>query len=108
MGRQAPPKLTNVQEEVRRLLKADFYYESKHARVRMRQRGVTESQVRYILENGLRDPDRDEFDWDYEAWKYVICGRTPAEDKAIRVVFTISKVPPLPNQYAVVITVILV
>lgn len=107
MGRQAPPKLADVQAEVRRLLKADFYFESKHARARMRQRGITKAQVRFVLENGLRDPARDEYDWNYDTWKYVICGRSSEEDKAIRVVFTISQIPPLPNQYAVVITVIL-
>ncbi len=62
---------------------------ARHARTRAAERGITGAEMRAVLTTGWRLESKDEYEDEFETWKYVIQGRPSNDDVMVRVDFTI-------------------
>jgi hypothetical protein len=92
-------KITNLMDQIRVAIEVSKYYFVQHARNRLDQREVTESEVAYVLRNGWHEAQKDQYDDKHKTWKYAIRGKT-IDSRELRVV-VVFLIPDL-----VIITVI--
>ena len=74
--RKQPPKHDNVLKEVRKHLEAGTYLDTRHAKERKLERGITLPEVRYVLRHGHHEKRKDTFHETHNAWAYAIRGKT--------------------------------
>ncbi len=82
MAAQRSPKLEGVIEKVRAAAEAGDWRLTKHAEQRMIERDVVAPEVENVLMNGHHRPRNDEWNEEWKAWRYAICGRI--DDRNIR------------------------
>lgn len=70
-----PPKNEAIHELVLDAIKTGRYRFSAHALDCMRQRSITQMDVKDILLDGRREKRKDNFDPQFQCWKYAYCGR---------------------------------
>lgn len=80
-----PPKIENVMREARQSIALGLYRYTAHAEVRKYERRITEEDALFVIENGWRIPNRDEFCDIHKSWKYAIEGKT-LQDESLRVI----------------------
>lgn len=59
---------------------------SKHALIRMKERGIVISDIKEAIYNGQREGIKDQLTDDGSDWKYALRGKNEAGDKEIRLV----------------------
>jgi len=70
------PKLKNVVDLVQQCIESGRYLYTDHALVRMQGRDITRNEVKQVLLAGYREPRKDQYDEQWEAWKYAFNGLT--------------------------------
>ncbi len=78
-------KIADLMEQIHVAIEGSTYYFVQHARNRLDQREVTESEVAYVLKNGWHEAQKDQYDDKHKTWKYAIRGKT-IDSKELRVV----------------------
>ena len=106
MGKGSQPKIPDLLDVVRRLIEQGFYLETRHAQDRMRECNIIRLEVQHVLRNGVRQQAKDEFDDEWQTWKYAIRGQTLDSDRRLRLIVSIVEPGLLPNRNVNVITVI--
>jgi hypothetical protein len=79
----------DVMAEVKRCVADALYEETKHAKKRMRERGITRREICYALWYGWREKRKDRFDAGHEQWNYAIRGKT-REERDLRIVVALE------------------
>jgi hypothetical protein len=87
---QAPPKAERLLERIAEAVKAGRYVVSDHAYERSRDRLVPIPHVEHVLLHGFHEARKDQFNVDYNAWRYAIRGKSP-DRVPVRVVVTFAE-----------------
>ena len=92
MGRKKknPPKIEDLPGAIAQHLASGRYRSTYHSRLRQNERSISLQEIKYVLLNGRREPARDEFREEYQAWCYVIRGATRDGDKNLRIIISFS------------------
>jgi hypothetical protein len=81
-----PGKLPNVKTAIAEALASGRYQFQQHCKIRMRERGIFEVEVLYVLRHGRHEPRKDKFSEEFQAWRYAMRGKTLDLTKELRVV----------------------
>jgi len=85
MKKSRPPKLENVIEKAKQSIVKGRYRYTGHAEARKFERRITEEDALYVIENGWRVPNKDDFCEANKGWKYAFEGDT-LQDERLRVI----------------------
>lgn len=99
-----PGKTRNAHDAIKEAIMAGRYYETEHAKTKMRERTITRQEIRYVLLNGLHAKRKDKFDEWHNTWKYAIEGLSLDKDKRLRIIVALTT--DSKGDMAVLITVI--
>ena len=77
-------KIPNVLRLVRQRAHTGDFVILPHAKVRQVERNISVVDIVFVLKNGDRDPERDEFKEDFQSWNYAIKGRT-LDNRTLRI-----------------------
>ncbi len=80
-----PSKIENVTGKAKQCITTGFYRYTAHAEGRKYERMITEEDALYVIENGWRSPNRDDFCDIHQSWKYAFEGKT-LQDELLRVI----------------------
>ena len=80
-----PDKIKNLLDFVKRCIDNDNYRDSIHAQERKAQRGITITEILYVLRNGWHEKKKDEFKEEYQSWNYAIRGDT-VDEVSLRII----------------------
>ncbi len=72
---QRLPKLGELIEKLRTAAETGEWRLTKHAEQRMIERDVVLPEVENVLLNGYHKPKKDEWNAEWKAWRYAICGK---------------------------------
>jgi hypothetical protein len=97
--KKKPEKHKDVKRLVWASIDAGRYRETEHAVQRMKERGIDRQDILAILRDGAREPGKDEFKAEYNAWNYAFTGFTE-DERRLRVSIALD------SDYTIVITVI--
>lgn len=82
---QRPAKIEYVNAKARHCISIGSYRYTAHAESRKYERMITEEDALFVIENGWRNPSKDNFCDVHQSWKYVFEGKT-LQDELLRVV----------------------
>ena len=102
---QRPAKDPDALNLIREAVAKGRYIEKLHGTERLNERHVDRLEVRYVLLNGKRDKNRDEFSKKYYSWTYAIEGSTLDRDKRLRIIVALHS-DPLMGDVARIVSVI--
>ena len=71
-----PPKILDVLPRVRDGWAKGTYRDTRHAGERRAERVIILPEIYQIVEGGFREPSKDEFKEEWQAWNYAIRGKT--------------------------------
>ena len=69
-------KIPHVFRLIRQRAHAGEFVILPHAKARQIEREISLADIVFVLKNGDRDPDRDEFKKDFQSWNYAVKGQT--------------------------------
>jgi hypothetical protein len=107
LNKKAKPKKTHpakdpeIESKVQKLLEANLYHPTGHAKERLDLRQVTILEVRYILKKGAREKKKDAFhirdDWGNEInrWSYAYKNKT-LDGRRLRVCVSLDETKSKP------------
>lgn len=72
----------------------------------MRELRILREEVLYVLRNGTHDAEHDTISEDKDLCRYAICGETLDRNRNLRVIVCIAPIPPIKDEYVIVVTVI--
>jgi Domain of unknown function (DUF4258) len=75
-----PPKIENVAAKAKQCVVTGYYRYTAHAEIRKYERNITEEDALFVIENGWRVPNRDDFCDIHQSWKYAFEGKTLQEE----------------------------
>lgn len=105
-----PAKHVDVLGHTKKLLNANSYVFTGHARIRLNEREVTALEALYVLKNGRRKPARDRFNekdqngLQVHRWSYAYEGQT-VDKRRLRVAVSFKEIEGL-SELMLIITVI--
>jgi len=82
-----PPHIKNLFATIRECIAKGKYMPSMHATVRCKERGITLSEILYVLKNGYHEQEKSSFDEAEFAWKYAIRHKIEFNDIRIIIAF---------------------
>ena len=80
-----PAKNDDIQNVAREAVSTGYYLFSAHALDRMRQRRITQMDIKDVLLKGRREKRKDEYDGQNRCWKYAWRG-TDEQARLLRVI----------------------
>ena len=85
-----PAKIDNVYLLIQQAVAKGEYVPVLHAKQRLDERQVTLAEVEYVIQNGRREPKKDEFKIEYNCWNYAIKGKT-IDKRHLRIAVTLDR-----------------
>lgn len=81
------PDILNIAQEA---ISKGVYFPVDHAKLRLNQREVTIPEVEYVILNGYREPQKDEFKKEHNSWNYAIRGKT-VDKRSLRIAVSLEE-----------------
>lgn len=85
--KKRPLKHQDVLAEIRVCVDSGRYLDTRHARDRKQQRGISLPEVLFVLLNGFHEKSKDRYDELFESWSYSIRGKT-VDKRNLRIVIS--------------------
>lgn len=85
-----PQKHLNLLSKIRQCIEEGKYIEAVHVQFRKHQRRIILSDILQVLMTGYHESRKDQFDTDYRAWNYAICGHAKDTPK-MRVIVSFNE-----------------
>lgn len=79
----------DLQNRVRVAVETKKYLKTPHAELRMKERDLIDPELENILLNGRHTPSKDQWNEQWQSWRYAICGQV--DDRHIRVAVSFER-----------------
>lgn len=85
-----PAKISDIHSIAKKAITEGTYLPVEHAKLRLNQREVTLPELEYVIEKGRREPKKDEFKLEHNAWNYAIKGKT-VDNRNLRIAVSLDE-----------------